>query len=918
MTTFRFGNCDLDLDARELRRDGRPVHVEPQVLDVLAYLVTNRDRMVPKTELLDAVWGNRFVSDSALTSRIKAARSAVGDGGATQTMIRTERGRGYRFVGAATAADPVPTHSRDGPPPAHLPLRRGPLVGREADVDEAIDLLDTARLLTVVGPGGAGKTTLALEVARRVADRPRDGVWFVDLSGASHATHVAAVVAGTLELSGADEARRDSREAWLAGLLREHECVLVLDNCEHVVDACAVLADRILASCPGVRMIATSREPLAVAGEVQFALGPLSPDAAVELFGRRARAVSREVVLDAAAEPALRRICARLDGLPLAIELAAARVTWLSVAELADRLDDRFGLLTEGSRVAPARHQALRATVDWSHALLSEPEQVVLRRLSVFRGRWTVEDAERVCSGGSVATTSVLGLLGRLVDRSLVVAERDRAGGFRLLETIREYAAERLADAGEADAVREHHLGGLLALAAACAPLLHGHDQLSARHRLADRRDDLRAALDWCAEPTAPPDRVVLGQRLAAALGWFWFFDAHEEGRRTLRRLLDAGRTVPEARGRALQALSVVERPGGCVVHPDRAAATAGVDSAALLAAAGDTSGAALSQVLVAVQGITGDRVVHWLEMLDEASAALAGEPWCLALADFVRMEILVRWGSVDDAFAVGDAAAAAFARIGDAWGVTAVHSHRGHNFRCLGRLPEAVAAGLRALELARSAQLPNATQMVLGENGIARVQLGDEVRGRADLDEAVAVARRHGYPSGEALADTGYGYLARRHGDVGAARARFARAVAVLQEIGSLDFLAVAASGLGFAAQQAGDAATATRAHREALRIGRDMHEPWAVAAALEGLAGVALLHDEPTRAAHLLGAADAVRRRRENRPDPVTAGDITRITATARHRLGATGFRAAWAEGSRDPRAAGVPDPAAGEDQC
>ena len=250
----------------------------------------------------------------------------------------------------------------------NLPARVDTLVGRDADVGEVAALAGTARLVTVTGPGGAGKTTLALEAARRLADGFDDGAWFIDLSGASADDDVAAVVAGTLGLSPGDSA--GSRAAFLAGQLRDDRRLLVLDNCEHVVDAAAALADRLLAGCPRVRVLATSREALAVAGEVQYALAPLSLPDAVELFTRRARAVARDFQAPA---PEVAEVCARLDGMPLAIELAAARVRTLSVAEITARLSDRFKLLVGRSRTAAARHQTLRATVDWSYQLLPSP-----------------------------------------------------------------------------------------------------------------------------------------------------------------------------------------------------------------------------------------------------------------------------------------------------------------------------------------------------------------------------------------------------------------------------------------------------------------------------------------------------------------------------------------------------------------
>ena len=364
--------------------------------------------------------------------------------------------------------------------PNNLPRELTSFVGREREVDEVRRLLVTTRLLTLTGSGGVGKTRLSQRVAADLGPSFPDGIWLVELAGLGDPSLLAQVVASVL---GVREQPGRALLDTLIDVLRPRTCLLLLDNCEHLVEACAALADSLLRACPGLILLATSREPLGIAGETVWRVPPLTmPDAsgdaatsddtsalaqyeAVRLFEERARAALPAFTLTGQNGPAVAQICRRLDGIPLAIELAAARVRGVAPEQLADRLDDRFRLLTGGSRTALARHQTLRALVDWSYELLSEPERVLFCRLSVFAGGWTLDAAEEVCSGGGIEPADILGLLLQLVDRSLVLAEEQpiQAGGlspvrYRLLETLRQYGAEKLRDTGDALVLRTRHL----------------------------------------------------------------------------------------------------------------------------------------------------------------------------------------------------------------------------------------------------------------------------------------------------------------------------------------------------------------------------------------------------------------------------------------------------------------------------
>ena len=447
--------------------------------------------------------------------------------------------------------------------PTSLPVQSTSFVGREQEIDEVKRLLASARLLTLTGAGGCGKTRLALRVAAEVSSLYPDGVWLVELAALTEptlVTHAVAQAVGVREVPG-----RPLTDI-LADHLRERTSLLILDNCEHVIDAAAHVADALLRACPDVRILATSREPLRSPGETAWRVPSLSlpppagPAAAdedsvmqfesVRLFVERAQAARPGFELTPANGPTLQDICRRLDGIPLAIELAAARVRVFSVEQIAARLDDRFRLLTTGPRTAVPRQQTLRATVDWSYALLSEPERVLLRRLSVFAGGWTFEAAEAVASADGLQPHAVLDLLAQLVDKSLVLAEHQRgAVRYRLLETIRQYARERLDEAGEAERTRDRHLAYFLELAEEAEPKLQGPEARAVMDRLEEEHDNLRLAIEWAVQQTGGEAAL----RLSGALGWFWWVrDFHTEGRRWLARALVAS---PERRAARMKAL---------------------------------------------------------------------------------------------------------------------------------------------------------------------------------------------------------------------------------------------------------------------------------------------------------------------------------------------------------------------------
>ena len=435
----------------------------------------------------------------------------------------------------------------------NLPIPLTSFVGRAREVVQIRSLLTSNRLVTLTGAGGSGKTRLALEAAPGALDQFADGIWLAELAALTEPALVPKAVATLLGIS--EEVGRPITQT-LAEQLRDQQLLLILDNCEHLRDSCTSLASHLLSFCPDLRILATSRESLELAGEVTWQVPSLTEQEAIALFCDRASLSQPAFHLTSSNEAAIRQVCRRLDGIPLAIELAAARTRFLPVDQIDARLDDRFTLLQGGNRGALPRHQTLRALVDWSHDLLTEPEQALWRRLSVFAGGFTLEAAEAVGAGDLIPTADVLPLLSHLVSKSLVLAEPSRdQQRFRMLETIRQYGEERLAAAGEAAAVRSHHQAWFLALAEQAEIHLTGPEQAIWLARLGQEHDNLRLAIQWsldCGQHGA-------GLRVASALWRFWYVRGHfAEGRDRFSRLLSLPGPADEVRGKALNGAGVL------------------------------------------------------------------------------------------------------------------------------------------------------------------------------------------------------------------------------------------------------------------------------------------------------------------------------------------------------------------------
>ena len=526
-----FGPFRLFSAQRLLLEGDRPVRLGSRAFDILAVLVERAGEVVSKEELISRAWPRTFVEEANLKIQISALRRALGDGQGGHRFVVTVPGRGYSFVAPVHRAEPPQVALSVAPAAGHnLPFALTRMIGREDAAAALTTLCSRERLVTVVGPGGVGKTTVALAVAERLLARFEGGVWLTDLAPLADPHLVASAVANVL---GMDVRSENPLSSVVAGL-RHRRMLLVLDNCEHVIDAAASFAAAVLAGAPGVKILATSREPLGVAGECEYRLGPLSSPPrsstltaaavaafpAVQLFVERVSAIVEDFALTDANAPLVGEICRRLDGLPLAIEFAAARVEALGIEGLAARLDDGMRVLGARSRAAMPRHRTMRAVVDWSYGLLSEDEQRFLRALGVFSGGFTVEAAAAIASDPTGASADAIERLADLVVKSLVVADVSGANPrFRLLDTTRAYALDKLAESGETGQVARRHAEFYLALFARVAaddPREGATDNLGQ-----DRReiDNLRAALDWAYSP-AGDARIGVAFTVAAVQLW--------------------------------------------------------------------------------------------------------------------------------------------------------------------------------------------------------------------------------------------------------------------------------------------------------------------------------------------------------------------------------------------------------------
>ncbi|MGV9852598.1 BTAD domain-containing putative transcriptional regulator [Streptomyces sp. NPDC003442] len=783
-------------------------------------------------------------------------------------------------------------------------------VGRAADVAAVRGLIAEHRLTTVIGPGGAGKTRLATETARTLLGELPDGAWLVELAAIGADGDVAQPALAGLGLRDALLGAAPNAELTdrLIAAVREREALLILDNCEHVIESAAVFAHRVLGECRRLRILATSREPLGITGEALWPVEPLAlPEGdagpveigsspAVQLLRDRAGAVRRGLAADAHTLGTMVRVCRALDGMPLAIELAAARLRTMSLDQLANRLDDRFRLLTSGSRTALPRHKTLRAVVDWSWELLTDAERTVLRRLSVFSGGASLEAAERVCAGGGVEQEQVLELLTALTEKSLLVAEGRGAPRYRMIGTIKEYAGHRLAEAGESDLARHAHLAHFTELTETAEPRLRRAEQVEWLAALEAEHDNIGAAM----RGALAAGEAWAAMRLAAGAGWYWWLG----GRRTegLELITAATRTpgeVPDDVRAMVYALIVHFVTSG---RGDERQAAEWIHEAHRLSGRGHRHpGVKFIAVL--------ERMLHAPEAGLTAFAPLMDDedPWVRALARWHMGKMRIVFGrdgrdgrngrenqDGPTAEVYLEAALAEFRALGERYGISLALTELANLLAVRGDFAGACERYEQAIAVVSEVGAPEDVIRMRSRQAQLYWLLGDKDAGAAAIAEARRCAERVTWP--EALAELAFSRaeLARWNGDADEAHRQLGLATAMLgDEAERPDIRAVTHDLLGYLADDLGE----VRAHRAAAcAAASEVGHALLISHVLVGVADLALRRDEHEQAARLLGASVGVRGLWD-RAHP----DLARIERAARCRLGDAKFAEATRDGTR-----------------
>jgi non-specific serine/threonine protein kinase len=655
-------------------------------------------------------------------------------------------------------------------------------------------------MLTLIGPGGTGKTRLSIRAASDLLDQYLDGVWFVELAPILDPLLVPRTTAITIGLR--DEPQRPILDV-LCDSLREKKMLIILDNCEHLVDACARMADRILHAAPDTRILASSREALGIGGEVTYRVPSLGlPDLshlppveslgqyeAVKLFIDRATAAVPGFTITNDNAPAVAQVCHHLDGIPLAIELAAAKIRVLSVEQIAKRMDDRLRLLTGGSRTVLERHQTLRAAIDWSYNLLPPAEQVLFQRVSVFVGGWTLEAAESICKDGSVHSADVLNLMEQLINKSLVISEEvQHESRYTMLETLRQYATEKLLESGESDILRDRHLKYFLDLAEAAESKLQSAAQAEWISQLEGEHNNLRAALDW--SETGQPS-AQSGLRLAGSLWLFWKIRGHfMEGRARLERLLAKSKDVPAGvRAKGLSALGTMaydqgDMPKALVYHEE---------ALDLYQELGDQTGVAFALNNLGCQ------------------------------AD--------RQGAYEQANGYFAEALDLYRELGDSRGMTMVLNNLGNTTRDQGDPQRAADIYEQALVLARQSKDKLLIAFLLSNLGELAHDQGEDARAIADFEEALPLLQELGAKHTSFLIKRILGDIARTRGDLVQAAGHFHESLKLSRELADMHSLAQSLTGLARIIAAGGEQQIATRlfASVESLRKAADLTLPLA-----------------------------------------------------------------------------------------
>jgi predicted ATPase/DNA-binding winged helix-turn-helix (wHTH) protein/tetratricopeptide (TPR) repeat protein len=761
-TVYELGPFHLDPEAGVLSRAGVPMALGARAVAVLITLVKRPNEFVQKRAIIDAAWPGVVVEESNLAVQIFSIRRALAHTPGGEHWIETLPRRGYRFVGPLAARGNSPLVARAMSTNSNLPEPRTSFVGRERELVEIKRLLPKKRLLTLVGMGGIGKTRLALQAAAEVMAAYRDGIWLVELGSISDVSLVLTTVAQVL---GVRERTGKQLMATLCTHLKTRQLLLILDNCEHLLDACATLVDAVLRGAPDVTIIATSRESLHVEGEQTYPLQPLSlpePTAgeygierseAVQPFVERAQRQLPDFELTAVRVAAVAELCIHLDGIPLALEFAATRVRSLSVEQINARIGDRFRLLTSGSHATQPRQHTLRATLDWSYDLLADDERTVLRRVSIFPGSFTLEAASSVASDDAIDEFAVTDLVSQLVDRSLVVADTSSGGArYRLLETTRAYALEKLTDPVESRAVRRRHAVYLRDLFDGGVEGSRGSSDSRWRDLYFPERDNVRAALDWAFGDEGDPELAVT---LTGATRGIWTgLSLQSEGRARIESAIAAMTTDTPASEQARLWLSLAVVWG--TAEPARAA-EASERAIALYRQLGDTVSVGHSLQWLARMRVFMGKFDQAAPLFVDALALLENGGTPKSIGDCLEGDGFRKMLTGDLAGARNnfERALAQFRAAGATSAILGVLVNLGDLSWALGDLDAALAQCHEGIRLMRSA--PHFAKDMLG---ICLTNLSGVLAERGELAEALAAARE-GLPLRRA---TGHAWLPMDH----------------------------------------------------------------------------------------------------------------------------------------------------------
>ena len=724
----------------------------------------------------------------------------------------------------------------------NLPVQLSEFIGRKRELGEVRQLLTNHRLVTLTGPGGGGKTRLSIKVANEVSSGFAHSIWFIRFAPLSEPDLVAQTVASIL---GIRDTKKQPIVDGLVEHLKDYQSLLIFDNCEHLIGACAQLAKSLLETCQGIKILATSREPLNIPGEVTWAVPPMSlpeqhpwrdpgsgqkalsayrESESVQLFLNRAKLVTPDFNLTVDNGAWVAEICRRLDGMPLAIELAAARVRALSVGEIAERLDDRLNLLITGSRTASARHQTLSATLDWSYNLLSETERKVLRRLSVFSSGVTLEAVESVCGRDDVEVSGVLDVLSQLVDKSLVVADqRSNKTRYSLLETIRQYAYEKLFESGESDQTRDCHLNYFVKWAEMANSNLEKHDQPLWLDRFETEHDNLRAALEWGNSKDRNVENVL---RLAGACGRFWRYRGHmNEGRARISNALDQDgaqkRTV-------LRARALVETAHIAYMQSDY-----------------PTVKTLAEEALSSCRELGGE-----------------GKPQLAQALDLLG-ELATETGKHESAPAYFQEAREIYREVNDIRGEGDMHMQIGWAF----------------------------------------MRIGDLQGAEASLEQAQSIMQELGNQRYLGFTYSGLGEVAIRQGEYERATLLLEQGLSLGRQIEDKWMIATMLGSLGWVALNQNNLTEMRKILRESLALRKELGDQGGIAWCLEKLANAAYVENEYKKAVEIFGAAAALRAPINSVIDETDLPEYNRLIAGLRPALGNEAFDSAWAAGKAKP---------------